>query len=431
MSNYLAIATVTACLQRLLQESIQLDLDGARVTTVSPNMVGSATPVKGVNLYLYQVSPNPVWQQNSDTKMRSRRKNGVKKSRTALDVYYLLSFYGNDGELEPQRLLGSTIKILSDRPKLSEIMIQKTLADSSYSYLSESDLAEQIESIHLTLIDSSLEELSKIWSVLLQTTYSLSLVYRATVLMLDGQDSAQQALPVAEFVPGGVQPFSYRPKLEKVMSTSGAFQPIFCDSTLRVQGKHLNGYATKVRIGELELLPTSVNETELILSLASTPSHSLKAGVQSLQVIHDRPSTPQHENSPSQHYVYTNGIGSNPLPFVLRPVIKKVTVSQLQGREEDLRSAVIKVRVNLTLGKHQPILLLINEMSQSNPAAYLFKAPQRRRDKTSVSIPIKEVKPGRYLVRLQVDGAESILERDNNQNHVTFNHYVSPTMRIR
>ncbi|MBO0348397.1 DUF4255 domain-containing protein, partial [Phormidium pseudopriestleyi FRX01] len=96
MSNYLAIATVTACLQRMLQSSVQLDLDGARVTTVRPNNLGSGTPEKGVNLYMYQVSLNPVWQKNAEVRMRSTRDAGAKKSRTALDLHYILSFYGNE-----------------------------------------------------------------------------------------------------------------------------------------------------------------------------------------------------------------------------------------------------------------------------------------------------------------------------------------------
>jgi len=57
MSNYLAIATVTATLQRLLQSAIQLDLPGAKVTTVRPEASGGKTPEVGVNIYLYQAIP--------------------------------------------------------------------------------------------------------------------------------------------------------------------------------------------------------------------------------------------------------------------------------------------------------------------------------------------------------------------------------------
>ena len=41
MSNHLAIATVTATLQRLLQSAIQGDVEGARVTTVRPDAIGT------------------------------------------------------------------------------------------------------------------------------------------------------------------------------------------------------------------------------------------------------------------------------------------------------------------------------------------------------------------------------------------------------
>ena len=40
MSNHLAIATVTATLQRILQDTAQVDVEGARVTTVRSDNVG-------------------------------------------------------------------------------------------------------------------------------------------------------------------------------------------------------------------------------------------------------------------------------------------------------------------------------------------------------------------------------------------------------
>ncbi|CAD5954228.1 hypothetical protein [Planktothrix agardhii] len=40
MSNYLGIATVTATLQRMLQQSVQTDVEGARVTTSRPENTG-------------------------------------------------------------------------------------------------------------------------------------------------------------------------------------------------------------------------------------------------------------------------------------------------------------------------------------------------------------------------------------------------------
>ena len=95
MSNYLAIATITATLARLLQSSIQLDMPGAKVTTMRPEATGGKIPEVGMNVYLYQVIPNPAWR-NYD--LRNRRPKGelIKHSQAGLDLFYIMTFYGYD-----------------------------------------------------------------------------------------------------------------------------------------------------------------------------------------------------------------------------------------------------------------------------------------------------------------------------------------------
>lgn len=445
MSNYLAIATVTACLQRMLQASVQVDLDGARVTTTRPNNLGGGTPERGVNLYMYQATINAVWQKNAEVQMRSQRQAQVKRSRTALDLHYMLSFYGNEVELEPQRLLGSVLKVMSDRTLLKKEMIQDTLADSTFTYLSESNLAEQVEEISFVPMDLSLEDLSKVWSVFFQTPYTLSVAYRATVVMIEGEEPATRALPVRDRGIGSIPIFN-QPRIEQVRSKAGKLEPIFCDSTLLAIGKNLKSNNTQVRIGTVELTPEILSDTELAVPLSSISDTALQAGVQSLQVIHrianstvwdDGSEThPANDNGQTtqtlpQQSVFSRTIESNAVAFILRPVITKVTVSKLQGKDEDVRSADIKVRVNLTVGKDQRVVLAIHEKSTTNPAAYLFESPPRRRDGTLITVPIKNVKPGEYLVRVQVDGAESLLTVDADPNSSTFNRYIEPKMVIR
>lgn len=79
MSNYLAIATVTTTLQRILQHSIQLDVEGASVTTIKPENIGGGTPETGVNLYLYHIKRNST-RGNADMPGRQRRGEMVKGS---------------------------------------------------------------------------------------------------------------------------------------------------------------------------------------------------------------------------------------------------------------------------------------------------------------------------------------------------------------
>lgn len=93
MSNFLAIATVTATLSQTIRAAVLKDLSGAEVTTARPDGAGGHTPAIGVNLYLYQVTPNAAWR-NAD--LPTRRPNGqlVQRPQAALDLHYLLNFYG-------------------------------------------------------------------------------------------------------------------------------------------------------------------------------------------------------------------------------------------------------------------------------------------------------------------------------------------------
>src|ERR1051326_8249061 len=111
MSNYLAIATVTATLQRVLQAVIGGDVPGATATTVRPDASGQGLPPVGVNIFLYQVTPNAALR-NADLPTRNASGQAGQRPVAALDLHYLMSFYGADKQLEPQRVLGSVVRTL-------------------------------------------------------------------------------------------------------------------------------------------------------------------------------------------------------------------------------------------------------------------------------------------------------------------------------
>ncbi|MEM9483480.1 MAG: DUF4255 domain-containing protein, partial [Cyanobacteria bacterium P01_F01_bin.116] len=162
MSNHLAIATVTATLQKTLQATVQTEVEGARITTVSPSEIGKGTPETGVNIFMYQVITNPALHNMDATLARSR--GAPVKRQAALDLYYMLSFYGNNNELVPQRLLGSAVRTLNDKRVISQDMIRAACTDSTFSFLASSDLANQLQHINLLPLDLNLEDLSKTWS---------------------------------------------------------------------------------------------------------------------------------------------------------------------------------------------------------------------------------------------------------------------------
>ena len=159
MSNHLAIAAVTATLQRILQVSVQEDVSGARVTTVRPNTLAAGNTETCVNIYLYIATPNTY--HSTDNSVRRPKGELAKRTQTALDLQYLLSFHGNDTELEPQRMLGCVVRSLQDALIITPDMIRDTLADPTLSFLAGADLADQLEKIVITPAEISVENLSQ------------------------------------------------------------------------------------------------------------------------------------------------------------------------------------------------------------------------------------------------------------------------------
>ncbi|OLP16639.1 hypothetical protein BST81_19570 [Leptolyngbya sp. 'hensonii'] len=419
MSNHLAVAAVTATLQRILQSAIQDDVYGARVTTMRPNMLESGLTEPGVNIYLYLVTPNPAYRSNDPIGRRPRGEL-VKRTQAAVDLQFLLSFHGNENELEPQRLLGSVVGKLQDVLTITPDMIRDTLNDPAMAYLAESDLADQMEPIRIVATEISVENLSKIWSVFFQTPYSLSATYKATVVLLEGEEPGQLALPVRERRPL-VMPFQQL-AIERVMAQAGPLQPILANTTLLILGRNLHSNLTLIRIGNLELEPEQVSDHRIVFSLASVPQGALHPGVQSLQVVH--PGARQQVPGPYR------GIESNLAPFVLRPTITEVTATDSRRDGPGTYAALVTITFNLPIRADQIVVLVLNEWSTDNPSASLFKATRRNADGLTVTIPVDRLKAGDYLVRVQVDGAESLLDYDTNPGSPTFNRYISPRVVI-
>jgi hypothetical protein len=187
MSNFLAIATVTAVLRDLLQEAAGAAVPGATVTTRRPESVTDSGQHKpAVNIFLYLVAPNAAWR-NTDITIRYADPERVeKRPQTPLNLNYLFSFYGNELEFEPQRLLGSAVSTLHAQPRITAQAIQTVVARERA--LQGSDLAfqvSQVENVTLTPVGLSLEELSKLWSVFFQVPYALSIAYVASTVLIE------------------------------------------------------------------------------------------------------------------------------------------------------------------------------------------------------------------------------------------------------
>jgi hypothetical protein len=377
MSNFLAIATVTETLRQMLGTMVSKDVPGANATALKP----SESVEKAVNIYLYQVGPNASWR-NDDLPSRRGDRTLVQRPRAALDLYYLFTFFGDESHQEPQRIMGSVISTLHSRPVLSRQLIQNAISHADF--LNGSDLGEEIELVRFTPISLSLEELNNLWSGFFQIPYSLSMAYQASVVFIEGKDIAETPLPVLDrnlYVVTMLQPH-----IEEVAPDQGPGQPILAKSRVFVKGRNLRSDATKVLISGKEIEPDDIQENRIGLNLPD----GLRAGIQSLQVIHEM----MMGTPPETH----RGSESNVSAFVLRPTIR-------------LNSDSKTISVNPEIGKGQRVVLFLNEINRTTdepPAAYSIVIPIDAAT-SSVQIPESGIKSGEYLVRLGVDGANSPL----------------------
>lgn len=420
MSNFLTIAAVTALLRHVLQDAIVTDVGGATVTTNRPSSItiGAQNPI--VNIYLWRVTPN-VALRNADVPTRSSDGEPTRSSIAALDLHYLLSFYGNEGSLEPQRLLGSVVSALHAQPFLTHQMMQVLLndpnfkTDPNYSIVNDSGLANEVESVKFTPVSLSSEELSKIWSVFFQTPHALTVAYEASVVLIEGKLTVRRPLPVRTRELFVVQ--LRQPVIEEVISQDGEGQPIVHSSTLLILGKRFSGENMFVRIFGVEVQPDSISETQVSLRLSILSDDIVRAGVQGVQIVQPMMKDGQVAED---HW----GIESNAGVFVLRPVIASVIATKVPASGTEPQSVdVTVVGVKPIIGKAQRVVLLLDRSSKDLPS-YTFLARPRTADSDSITINTVGVEEGEYLVRIQVDGAESPLTCDSQGK------YNSPKVTI-
>ncbi len=293
MSNYLAIATVTATLQQLISNELSSRMPGAVVTTLRPETLNSAQPQLGVNLYLFQVTPNPGIR-NQDLPTRNQGGAFSQQPQLALNLHYLLTCFGKEDRLEPERLLGIAAGVIHANPVLSRAEITEAIGSAPGGILAGSDLAFQTESVKFWADTFPLDELHKLWSVFSPLPYRLSMVYHASVVLLTADVSFRRALPV-QGVDSTLRGTLDIPEITQVIPTRLFWSP---SATLRIRGRNLDGTGLKAIVSGVSATPLPLSAQEVALPLPA----GLQPGVQ--QVNLERA-----------------GLQSEPLSFILHPVL--------------------------------------------------------------------------------------------------------------
>ena len=409
MSNALAIATVTQTLRNVLNDAISIaNVSGASVTFVRPDDQAHL-PSPGVNAFLYQVAPN-VALRNSDLPTRAPDGTLLQRPQAALDLFYLITFYGDDLQLEQQRLLGAVTLALHAQPWLKTADI---VAAQGAPYLAGADLANQTERVRFRPINFSLEELSKLWSFLLKTDYVLSAAYVASVVLIDTSDATPPpALPVLQpkLVVLPVRP----PVITAIAPVAGPGGAIVPGAQINVIGVDLLGPAgstTVVEVGGTALAPTTATATQLTVTLPL----GLQAGLQTATVVQQ----PLLGSPPTPH---AGGVQSTPATFTLSPLVRRggspvsYQIDVLTGVGSPPGDAITVV-LDPTVQPGQRVVLVLRPPGVG-ALPLLFDGGMVS---AATNAPVFAVAPppsGAYFVQVIVDNAESPLDSDASGNPI-------------
>src|SRR5262249_15986446 len=280
--------------------------------------------------------------------------------------------------------------------------------------LADSRLADQVERVTITPRTLGSEEMSRLWSAM-GAKYRISAAYQVTVVLIDGTQSPAPRLP-GRAPASRATPFPII-ALTKVSTAGAEDAPIFSDSTLILTGRNLRGDDTRFRIDAFEFVPVSVTPTRIEFPLPPQAPDGFYVGVKGVRVVHAIPlGKPSSQRTMFQ---------SNVQPVVIRPRIvatpQNVASTTIDGGI--FKSGEIKLAFTPKVGRSQTVTLLLYEFnapSDRPPHAYSLPAPAHngianpnQADTDSIVIPFERVLPGAYLVRAQVDGAESVVALAN------------------
>ena len=203
MSNALAVATVTATLQKLLFAGLNSGgtgpggaTDGTAVTTRPPDRARAAGTGNQINVFLYQTGIEAAWR-NVD--LPGKVKPGeTGRPPLPLVLHYLITAYAeSDDDIVSHRLIGRAMSVLHDHPTLGRNELQTALLGG--------DLHEQVERVHVTPQTMSIEELSKLWTTF-QTPLRISAAYQACVVLIESTTPPVASLPVLKRGTGDAGP---------------------------------------------------------------------------------------------------------------------------------------------------------------------------------------------------------------------------------
>lgn len=433
MSSALRIASVTHVLKDLLNNglidhNVSDAVQGSiAVTSLPPDKIDTSdkNEPSQLNLFMYHVSYNQGWR-NAGHPVFNQKGERVSNPPLAIDLHYFLTAYGSE-DLHTDILLGYGMQLLHETTVLDREAIRRSIAPpslleagslpDSLKLLSASNLAEQAEQIKITPEVLTIEDISKLWAAF-GAKYRPTAAYKVTVVLIESNRPVKPSLPVVN-TNIYVKPFK-RPVIEKIMSQSAPGeevtegQKILTGYRLFLKGNQFNNEIVGINIDgtgvDTNAAGLIVSDTELSFDLPE----DLGAGIHQVQVVH-----PALMGSPPEEH---DGVMSASASFILTPQITGAPAATNISESDGLVSGTITCTVSPGIYTGQKAVLFLNELGGTTSYSFalsptvLLSPPQPLEE---VSIDISGVKKAIYLVRMQVEHADSPLLRNSSGEFIS------------
>lgn len=381
MSDALAIAAVTETLRAVLQKAVHRTVSGARVTARHPYSAATTDEdgaAPALNVFLYQTTIDAAWR---NTDPMGTHPGETRHPALPLVLRYLFTGYAPPGEdsAVPERLLGAAMSAMHAQPELR--------ADDLKAAADFSDLHLQQEPVKVTPAVMTANEMYRLWAAL-GHGYRLSVAYEARIVLIDSATPGRTPLPVLRRGEAGTGPDASPttaepwPVLQAILP--GVAAP-GADIVLSGSGFHSGTPSvrlTHLLLGGPVVLPARADGAAAV---RATLGENHTAGRWSAVVVLTAPDGSERTTGPRTLHVAPRITSALPLTAA-----------------RDGKGAVaLKVECTPAVHPGQRAELLVADLPV--PAEPFARATRTLRFRLTAGT------PGRYPLRLRVDGVDSPL----------------------
>lgn len=420
MSDLRAVATVVAALEQLIQTAANKAVGQANVTFGPPRAPSDDEPA--VNICLFRVAPNPALR-NVELPTRNSAGQLTRPARLALDLHFLLSFYGDASTFQPELLLAAVALALEEEPILSKSAIAAAITAHA-TELGGADLGDAPSTVKISLETISLDDFTKIWSVFFQVPYVLSAAYLCSHVIVESEARPPPPLPVARpnlFV---------SPLLQLSLDSAGSAPRrsggITWNGPLWLSGKGLARSGLRFFVDGTEVPLAPGDNTDSAVQLSLVPENfggaQLAAGTHAVQAR-----APAESGKPA--YLQPR---SNLLPFAIHPAITLAgDAVNVTGSAGTRRTGTVAIEFSPTVRAAQKVTLALDARDPEKPGGVLLARAAPAPDSAPVATIVfsfSELEAGTYLVRADIDGVPSLPLLGTDPADADFGLIVGPEM---